>query len=105
MTIDIKDFYLNKPMDVLEFMRLKIADIPKNSIKLYNLRKLATPGGYIYVRIQKGMYGLPQAGIIAQQLLKKCLIETDIDKALSPPVFGCMTGDPSCLDSVWMTLD
>jgi hypothetical protein len=29
--------------------------------------------GFIYIKIQKGMYGLPQAGIIAQELLKKCL--------------------------------
>jgi hypothetical protein len=54
-----------------EFMRLKIADIPKEFIKLYHLWQLATPDGYVYVRVQKGMYGLPQAGIIAQQLLEK----------------------------------
>jgi hypothetical protein len=33
----------------------------------------ATPDGYIYCEIQKGMYGLPQAGIIAQQLLEERL--------------------------------
>ena len=65
MTIDIKDFYLNTPMDRPEFMRLKMANIPKDFIELYNLRQLATPDGYIYVRVQEGMYGLPQAGIIA----------------------------------------
>jgi hypothetical protein len=74
MTIDIKDFYLNTPMDRPEFMRLKIADIRQNFIELYNLRKLATPDGYIYIHVQKHMYGLPQAGIIAQQLLKKHLV-------------------------------
>jgi hypothetical protein len=45
MTIDIKDFYLNTPMDRPEFMRLKMADIPKDFIELYNLRQLATPDG------------------------------------------------------------
>ncbi len=50
-------------------MHLKMADIPKDFIELYNLRQLATPDGYIYM--QERMYGLPQAGIIAQQLLKK----------------------------------
>ena len=29
--------------------------------------------GYLLVRVEKGMYGLPQAGIIAQQLLEKRL--------------------------------
>ena len=32
-----------------------------------------TPDGYVYVEIQKGMYGLPQAGILAQELLEKRL--------------------------------
>ena len=74
MTIDIKDFYLNTPMDQPEFMRLKMANIPKEFIDLYNFRPLATPDEYIYVQVQKGMYGLLQAGIIAQQLLEKRLI-------------------------------
>ena len=37
------------------------------------LREKVTPNGYVYVEIQKGMYGLPQAGILAQQLLEQRL--------------------------------
>jgi hypothetical protein len=73
MTKDIKDFYLNTPMARYEYMLLCIADMPDNVTEHYNLRDKATPGGYIYCEIQKGMYSLPQAGIIAQQLLKECL--------------------------------
>jgi hypothetical protein len=73
MTINIKDFYLNTPMVRPEYMRLKLSDIPNHIIALYKLDKLATPNGFVYVLIQKGMYSLPQAGIIAQQLLKKRL--------------------------------
>ena len=69
MTIDIKDFYL--PMARPEYMRLKIDDMPDNVIKQYQLREKATKDGYLYVEINKGMYGLPQAGIIAQQLLDR----------------------------------
>ncbi len=47
--------------------------MPDNTIEHYNLRDKATPNGYIYCKIQKGMYGLPQAGIIAQQLLEERL--------------------------------
>ena len=54
-------------------MRLRIADMPEDVIEHYNLRDKATPDGYVYCEIQKGMYGLPQAGIIAQQLLEECL--------------------------------
>ncbi len=73
MTMDINDFYLNTPMARYEYMRLRIADMPDNAIEHYNLRDKATPDGYIYCGIQKGMYGLPQAGIIAQQLFKERL--------------------------------
>ena len=69
MTIDIKDFYLNTPMARPEFMRLKLSDMPNDIIEHYALHTIATEDRYIYVRIQKEMYGLPQAGIIAQQLL------------------------------------
>ncbi len=73
MTIDIKDFYLNTPMARYKYMQLRIADMPEDIIEHYNLRDKATPDGYIYCEIQKGMYGLPQAGIIAQQLLDERL--------------------------------
>jgi hypothetical protein len=50
--------------------------MPEDVIAHYKLSKIATPEGYIYCEIQKGMYSLPQAGIIAQQLLKERL-QTD----------------------------
>ncbi len=71
--IDIKDIYLNTPMKRYEFMRLKITDILEEIIKEYRLDDKVTADGYIYMEIQKGMYSLPQAGIIAQELLKNRL--------------------------------
>jgi hypothetical protein len=69
MTMDIKDFYLNTSMARYKYMRLKISDMPNNVIEHYKLRDIVTPDGHIYCEIQKGMYGLPQAGIITQELL------------------------------------
>ena len=74
-TIDLKDFYLNKPMERPEFMRLKITDLPPEFVALYNLINIADQNGMVYMRIQKGMYGLPQAGILAHQLLEQRLNE------------------------------
>ena len=71
--MDIKDFYLNTPMARYKYMQLQIADMPNDVIKHYNLTDLATPDRYVYCEIQKEMYSLPQAGIIAQQLLEKQL--------------------------------
>jgi hypothetical protein len=40
-----------------------------------HLLNITTPNGYVYHKILQGMYGLPQAGIIAQELLVKRLKE------------------------------
>ncbi len=69
MTLDIKDFYLNTPMARYKYMQLKILDMPDDVIDHYKLHDMVTPDGHIYCEIQKGMYGLRQAGIIAQELL------------------------------------
>ncbi len=69
--IDIKDFYLQTPMERAEYMRLKISDMPEEVIQYYNLISLVTQDGYLYCKITQGMYGLLQSGIIAQELLKK----------------------------------
>jgi hypothetical protein len=53
-----------------EYMRLWIADMPEDVIAHYKLTDIATHDGYIYCKIQKGMYGLPQAGIILEKCLK-----------------------------------
>jgi hypothetical protein len=75
VTVDIKDFYLCTPMKCPECMRLKVADIPEEIMREYKLQELVTQDGYVYCKITKGMYGLPQAGIIAQELLKERLAE------------------------------
>lgn len=71
--VKIKDFYLNAPMKQPEYMRLKITDIPNKIIEECKLREIMDINGYVYSLIQKGMYGLPQAGIIAQELLAERL--------------------------------
>ena len=45
MTIDIKNFYLNTPMDRPEFMRLRVADMPDSIVKQYNLQDKVTIEG------------------------------------------------------------
>ncbi len=69
MTMDITDFYLNTLMARYKYIRLKILDMPDDVIEHYKLHDIITPDGHIYCEIQKGMYGLPQAGIIAQKLV------------------------------------
>jgi len=72
MTCDIKDFYLNTPMAWCEYMRLPLDLIPPAIVAQYNLATLAHQG-WVYIEINKGMYGLPQAGILANDQLTKHL--------------------------------
>ena len=65
---DIKDFYLNNDMPRDEFMRIPVSVIPERIMQQYNLYPLVR-NGFVYVRISKGMYGLPQAGKIANDVL------------------------------------
>ena len=94
LTMDIKDFYLNSPMKRPEYMKLKITDIPEEIIQEYNLMKLVTQDGYVYCEITKGMYGLPQAGILAQELLENNLQKKDTIKAKSLMDSGNIKQDP-----------
>jgi hypothetical protein len=70
---DIKDFYLNTPMECYKYMRLPIGFIPNEVIHQYKLRNLVTPDEWVYMEIRKGIYGLKQTGIIANQQLTKHL--------------------------------
>jgi hypothetical protein len=72
-TMDIKNFYLCMPMTRYEYMQLKLSDMPEDVIAHYHLLNIMTPNGYFYCKICQGMYGLLQAGIIAQELLEKRL--------------------------------
>ena len=58
-TIDINDFHPNTLMPRYEYMRLKLEDLPKDFIEEYKLRDKVIKDGYVYVKIRKGMYGLP----------------------------------------------
>jgi hypothetical protein len=61
---DIKDFYLCTPMARYEYMRIPISQIPAAIFEQYQLHDLVH-NGYVYVEIRRSMYGLPQAGKLA----------------------------------------
>ena len=70
MTMDISNFYLMSPLKRPEYVKRKVSDIPEEIIVEYKLRELATPDGSVYIKITKGMYGLPQAGLLANEQLE-----------------------------------
>ena len=73
MTLDISNFYLMTPLSRPKYIRIKIINIPEEIIREYNLRDKATKDGSIYIEANKGMYRLPQSGLLTNELLKKRL--------------------------------
>ena len=60
-------------MTRFEYMQLKLSDLPDDVVRHYKLSAKGTKDGYVYVEIWQGMYGFPQAGLIAQKLLEQRL--------------------------------
>ena len=59
-------------MDNYEYMFIPINQIPQEIINHYNLHNIVHHGK-VYVEIRRSMYGLPQAGILAEQQLIRFL--------------------------------
>ena len=72
MCIDIKNMYLATPLDRYEYMKMPTSIIPAKIMDIYKLHD-KIHNNFIYMRIERGMYGLPQAGILANKLLRQRL--------------------------------
>jgi hypothetical protein len=64
MMMDIKNYYLGTPLPQFEYMKMLLSCFPEEIIQKYNLNALAVDG-WVYIEIRKGMYGLKQAGLLA----------------------------------------
>jgi hypothetical protein len=72
MMMDTHNFYLVTILPNYEYMRMLLSIFPEEIMNKYNLRAMAVDG-WVYIDISKGMYGLKQAGLLANQLLQKRL--------------------------------
>jgi hypothetical protein len=74
MMMDIKNYYLGTPLPRCEYMKMLLSRFPEEIIQKYNLNALAVDG-WVYIEIRKVMYGLKQAGLLANQLLQTRLAQ------------------------------
>ena len=100
MTIDISNFYLNTPMERYEYIKMKIKNFPQDVIDEYKLMEKVTPDGYVFVEARKGVYGLPQAGILAQELLEERLAKKGYHQSKITPGFWTHEWRPICFSLV-----
>ena len=61
MTTNVKDLYLNMPLDDYKYMHISLADIPGDITKKTNLQEISRNG--------KVAAGLPQTGLLSLLLL------------------------------------
>jgi hypothetical protein len=73
MTMDIANFYLMTPRKRPKYVKIKLSDIPEEIIVEYKLHNLANADDSVYIEANRGMYGLPQLGLIANELLEERL--------------------------------
>ena len=86
-TADITDYYLGTPLLRPEYLRIATKQLSDTIVTEYNLNEYCTDG-YVYFEVVKGMYGLPQAGLLAQQRLVAHLAKSDyIQSSVVPCLF------------------
>ena len=90
ITADIKYFYLNNDLPEPEYLKLHISVIPDKIIAAYNLQTLQDEKGWCYIKMFKGVYGIKQAGIIANQELQKNMSTYGHRPVQCTPAFGSM---------------
>jgi hypothetical protein len=99
--MDINNYYLGTPLPRFEYMKMMISRFPEEIIQKYNLNTLAVDG-WVYIEIRKGMYGLKQAGLLANQLLQTRLAPFGYYPARhTPEICGHTKLDLSLSHSLW----
>jgi hypothetical protein len=66
MMMDIKNYYLGTPLPRFEYMKMLLSRFLEEIIQKYNLNAVAVDS-WVHIEIRKGMYGLKQAGLLANQ--------------------------------------
>ena len=84
MTADITDFYLNTPLERKEYLRIQRKFIPDEAMQEFGFDKYMVNGSVLF-EVNKGMYGLPQAGLLAQKRLIAHLATADYHQCKHVP--------------------
>ena len=72
MCLDIKNFYLTTALEYFEYMKIPLSLFPEWTQEQYYLKKLALDG-MVHIEMHQAVWGLPQAGILANKRLRRKL--------------------------------
>ena len=70
-------FYLNTPLKKKRYGKVTSKYIPEETIRRHNLEQYIGYDGCLHFEIGKGMYGIPEAGILENDLLRTRLKNVD----------------------------
>jgi hypothetical protein len=84
MCLDIEIFYLTAALEYFEYMRILLSYFPAWMVEQYNLNKHIYKG-YVYIKMQQAMWGLPQAGILANKHLQRKLAPFGYSECVNTP--------------------
>ena len=93
LSLDVKNYYLGTPMDDYEYMFIPLNSIPEEIIMHYKLQDIVH-NGKVYMEICRGMYGLPQASILAKKQLIRFLGSYGYTPVRHTPGLWCHTWRP-----------
>ena len=76
MTMYIVNFYLNTTLGQYQYMRINVNDVPQEVIDQYKLYELnLVHNKFVFVKIQKTLFGLKQSGVLFNKQLSKVLVK------------------------------
>ncbi len=84
MCLDIKKIYLTAALEYFEYMKIPLSLFPMWTIEQYNLNKLVLDG-WVYIEMRCAVWGLLQAGILANKRLHCKLAPIGYYKSVNTP--------------------
>ncbi len=73
MCLDIKNFYLTATLKYFKYMKIPLVLFQRWIVKQYNLAKHQKEG-WVYLEMRRAVWGLPQAGILANKRLRRKVV-------------------------------
>ena len=93
MCLDIKNFYLTAKLEYFEYMRMPLDLFPLWIQEQYDLKALAY-NGFIHLEMRRAVWGLPQAGILANKRLRQKLAPFGYYEHVNTPGLWCHNTRP-----------
>ena len=84
MCLDIMNFYLTAALKYYKYTQIPLSNFPAWMIEQYKLLKHVC-NGWVYIKMQRAVWGLPQAGILANKCLQRKFAPFEYSECVNTP--------------------